>query len=116
MNKFTKLISNNGDSTLQRRAQSVATSAEIAQQSLVNKLRLEKSNLELKIMNLTDLAPDSKDSLRPCDAGWNANTWATELQRAKQDLYNVNIQLKIAEETFNEYFKESDANETQPIE
>ena len=69
-----------------------------------------------KIMNLTDLAPDSKDSLRPCDAGWNANTWATELQRAKQDLYNVNIQLKIAEETFNEYFKESDADGTQPTE
>lgn len=110
MNKFTKLISQNGDSTLQRRAQSVATAAEIAQQTLVNKLKLEKSNLELKIMNLTDLAPDSKDSLRPCDSDWNANTWATNLQKAKQDLYNVKIQLKLAEDTYNEYFTD-DADE-----
>lgn len=108
MNKFTKLITEGADKTLQRRAEAVSTAAEIAQQNLVNKLKLEKSNLELKITNLTDLAPDSKDSLRPCDANWNANEWVTSLQKAKQDLYNVNIQLKIAEDTYNEYFKESD--------
>lgn len=106
MNKFTQLISEGADKTLQRRAEAVATAAEIAQQSLVNKLKLEKSNLELKITNLTDLAPDSKDSLRPCDSKWNANTWVTDLQKAKQDLYNVTIQLKIAEDTYKEYFSE----------
>lgn len=106
MNKFIKLITDGGDKTLQRRAESISTAAEIAQQNLVNKLKLEKSNLELKIMNLTDLAPDSKDSLRPCDAKWNANTWVTDLQKAKQDLYNVTIQLEIAQKTYDEYFKE----------
>ena len=106
MNKFTKLITEGADKTLQRRAEAVATAAEIAQQNLVNKLKLEKSNLELKITNLTDLAPDSKDSLRPCDANWNANTWVIDLQRAKQDLYNVTIQLEIAQKTYDEFFKE----------
>lgn len=106
MNKFIQLISEGADKTLQKRAEAVATAAEIAQQSLVNKLKLEKSNLELKITNLTDLAPDSKDSLRPCDSKWNANTWVTDLQKAKQDLYNVTIQLKIAEDTYKEYFSE----------
>lgn len=108
MNKFTKLISEGADKTLQRRAESVGTAAEIAQQSLVNKLKLEKSNLELKLMNLTDLAPDSKDSLRPCEPNWNANTWATELQRVKQDLYNVKIQLSLAEETYAEFFTDDE--------
>ena len=106
MNKFTKLITEGADKTLQRRAEAVSTAAEIAQQNLVNKLKLEKSNLELKITNLTDLAPDSKDSLRPCDANWNPNTWVTDLQRAKQDLYNVTIQLEIAQKTYDEFFKE----------
>ena len=106
MNKFTKLITEGADKTLQRRAEAVSTAAEIAQQNLVNKLKLDKSNLELKITNLTDLAPDSKDSLRPCDANWNANTWVTDLQKAKQDLYNVTIQLEIAKKTYNEFFKE----------
>ena len=106
MNKFTQLITEGADKTLQRRAEAVATAAEIAQQSLVNKLKLEKSNLELKITNLTDLAPDSKDSLRPCDSKWDANKWVTDLQKAKQDLYSVKIQLSIAEETYNEFFRE----------
>lgn len=108
MNKFTKLITEGGDKTLQRRAEAISTAAEIAQQNLVNKLKLEKSNLELKITNLTDLAPDSKDSLRPCDAKWNANTWVTDLQKAKQDLYNVTIQLDIAKKTYNEFFKDEE--------
>ena len=108
MNKFTKLIAEGGDKTLQRRAEAISTAAEIAQQNLVNKLKLEKSNLELKITNLTDLAPDSKDSLRPCDASWNANTWVTELQKTKQDLYNVTIQLDIAKKTYNEFFKDEE--------
>ena len=106
MNKFTKLITEGADKTLQRRAEAVSTAAEIAQQNLVNKLKLDKSNLELKITNLTDLAPDSKDSLRPCDANWNANTWVTDLQKAKQDIYNVTIQLDIAKKTYDEFFKE----------
>ena len=106
MNKFTKLITEGTDKTLQRRAEAVSTAAEIAQQNLVNKLKLEKSNLELKITNLTDLAPDSKDSLRPCDAKWNANTWVIDLQKAKQDLYNVTIQLEIAQKTYDEFFRE----------
>ena len=106
MNKFTKLITDGADKTLQRRAEAVSTSAEIAQQNLVNKLKLEKSNLELKITNLTDLAPDSKDSLRPCDANWDPNAWVTNLQRTKQDLYNVTIQLDIAQKTYDEFFKE----------
>ena len=106
MNKFTKLITEGADKTLQRRAEAVSTAAEISQQNLVNKLKLDKSNLELKITNLTDLAPDSKDSLRPCDANWNPNNWVTELQRAKQDLYNVTIQLEIAQKTYDEFFKE----------
>ena len=84
----------------------IVASSLFVSNSFVNKLKLEKSNLELKITNLTDLAPDSKDSLRPCDANWNANTWVTDLQRAKQDLYNVTIQLEIAQKTYDEYFKE----------
>ena len=106
MNKFTKIITEGADKTLQRRAEAVSTAAEIAQQNLVNKLKLEKSNLELKITNLTDLAPDSKDSLRPWGPNGKAVTWVTELQRVKQDLYNVTIQLEIAQKTYVEFFKE----------
>ena len=105
-NKFAQLIASNPDQTLQRRAEVIATSAEIAQQNIVNALKQKKTDLELKITNLTDFAPESKDSLRPGGKDWNPKQWAADLQNAKQELYHVNIQLNIAQETYDEYFKE----------
>lgn len=106
MKKFQELISDNTSASLQRRAAQIATSAEIAQQNLVNALKQEKTNVELKIVALTDLAPDSTDSLRPGSKDWDAVEWVKKLQNAKQELYQINIQLKLAQETFDEYFSE----------
>lgn len=106
MNKFTRLISDNNSSTLTRRAGSIATAAQIAQQNIVNQLKQRKCELELKVANLTDLAPESTDSLRPGDKDWDAKKWAIELQETKQELYDLNVQLTIAEETYKEYFED----------
>lgn len=104
MNKFEQLL--NTDGALQRRSSNLAKSAEIAQQNIVNKLKAQKAELELKIVNLTDLAPESSDSLRPGSKNWNAEQWAKTLQETKQELYTLDIQIKIAEATLNEYFRE----------
>lgn len=105
-NKFIKLISDNGSGTLIRRAETISTAAEVAQQNIVNQLKQQKSQLEMKVINLTDFAPETTDSLRPGDKDWDAANWAKELQETKEQLYDINIQLKIAEETYNEFFKE----------
>ena len=104
MSKFLELISDNSNATLKRRANSIAQNAEIAQQNIVNSLKQQKSALELKIADLTDFAPDSKDSLRPRNKDWNAEKWAKELQEAHEQLWQVNISLGIAEKTYKEYF------------
>lgn len=106
MKKFQELISDNTNASLKRRAAQIATSAEIAQQNLVNQFKQEKTNIELRIAALTDLAPDSTDSLRPGSKDWDAEKWVKDLQAARQELYQVSIQLEIAEKTFNEYFTE----------
>lgn len=108
MNKFTKLISDNSSSTLARRASSISTAAQVAQQNIINRLVQEKCGLELKVANLTDFAPESSDSLRPGDKNWDAKKWAIELQETKQALYDLDIQLKIAEETYKEYFEDGE--------
>lgn len=105
-NKFIKLISDNGSGTLIRRAETISTAAEVAQQNIVNQLKQQKSQLEMKVINLTDFAPETTDSLRPGDKDWDATKWAKELQETKEQLYDINIQLKIAEDTYNEFFKE----------
>jgi hypothetical protein len=106
MNKFQSLIANNGNEVLQRRAANVATTAEIAQQTLLNSLKVEKADIENRIMNLTDLAPENTDSLRPGTSNWNPTQWAEDLQKAKEDLYSISIRIKMAQETYDEYFTE----------
>lgn len=105
VNKFTQLISDNGDSVLKRRAGNLATTAEIAQQTLINDLKNKKATLELQLANLTDLAPNNKLDLTPSSESWDPNKWVTEVQNTKQQLYNLDIQLQLAEATYNEFFK-----------
>lgn len=107
MNKFLKEISCNTNATLQKRATTYEQTAKIAYQTIINNLIEEKSSLELKIADLTDLAPDTKDSLRPGSKDWDPKKWAKELQETKEKLYMLNISLKIAQDTFNEYFLEN---------
>jgi hypothetical protein len=106
MNKFQKLIADNSSATLKRKAESVATQADIAQQTIVNNLKCKVSELKLQVENLTDFAPGNTYSLRPGTENWKPSDWAIELQRTKWDLYLAEQQLKIAQDTYNEYFSE----------
>jgi hypothetical protein len=106
MNKFTELISNNGEDTLVKRAKILAESAELAQNGLINKLKSTKAELELELDKLTDLAPETTDSLRPGSKNWNPEQWVKRMQEINEDLYNLKIQIEIAENTYNEYFAE----------
>ena len=105
LNKFTQTISDNGDSVLKRRAGNLATTAEIAQQTLINDLKNKKATLELQLANLTDLAPNNKLDLTPSSETWDPNKWVTEVQNIKQQLYNLGIQLQLAQATYDEFFK-----------
>lgn len=102
MNKFEKMLTS--DSVYNKRVEILSKTAELAQKNLINDLKVTKEKLELKIFNLTDLAPESSDSLRPGSKNWNATQWAKSLQEAKQDLYMCEIQLDIANKTLEEYF------------
>jgi len=106
MNKFQKLIADSSSNTLKRRAKSISTQAEIAQQTVVNTLKSKVSELELKVENLTDFAPSSTYSLRPGTDNWNPSEWATELQRTKWEVFLAKQQLEIAENTYKEFFEE----------
>ena len=45
-------------------------------------------------------------SLVVADDSWDPKTWITNVQNIKQDLYQLDIQLSIAKQTYNEFFKE----------
>lgn len=63
-------------------------------------------------MNLTDFAPTHTTRLQPGNfAQGGATEWAQNLQKCKENIYNLKIKLKIAEETYNEYFTEETTEE-----
>ena len=65
---------------------------------------MSQNDSEMQIQGLTDFAPDTTDSLRPGVKGWNPNKWAADLQDAKTRLYELGVELKIAQATYDEFF------------
>ena len=106
MNKFEEIVGNNSNAVLARRATHLADTAKLSQESLMNTLKTKKAELEGKIIDLTDLAPTSKDSLAPGVEGFNAKNWVEELQNLKLELYDLEVSIKLANETYNEYFSD----------
>lgn len=109
MNKFESIVGNNSNAVLARRAGNLAKTARLSQQSLVNTLEAKKADVEGKIINLTDLAPTSKDSLAPGVQDFNAKQWVEKLQALKLEMYDLDISIKMAKETFAEYFEDKKA-------
>ena len=110
MGKFLQMMSQNDSKALVARASQINVQAKIAQQAIVQNLKNEIANVEIEIQNLTDFAPDTTQSLRPGVKGWNPNKWAADLQDAKTRLYELNIELKIAEATEKEFFGDEDTD------
>lgn len=108
MGKFLQMMSQNDSNALRARASQINTQAKIAQEEIIHKLKIEKTNVEMQIQGLTDFAPDTTDSLRPGVKGWNPTKWAADLQDAKTRLYELEVELKIAEATFDEFFEDDD--------
>lgn len=112
MNKFEKLISANSDATLQRRAGIISNESKMAQEDIIATIKRALNQEELKLMGLTDFAPAETTSLQPGNfAQGGASEWAQELQKCKENIYNLKIKLKIAEETYNEFFTEETEEE-----
>ena len=112
MGKFLNIMSGSSSQTLKNRAEQLNTQASIAQEAVIAKLKAEKSELEIKIQDLTDFAPDTTDSLKPGIKNWNPTEWAKKLQDCKVRLYEINVELEIALATQKEFFGEEVETET----
>lgn len=106
MNKFLENLTNREDKLLGRRAENVNNRARITYESLINKIKLEMEQKNMRLQDLIDLGPSSTTSLNPVSSDWNPNEWVNEIQSLKFDIYDLQIQLKLALETFKELFVE----------
>lgn len=84
----------------------------MAQEDIVATITRAINQENLKLMSLTDFAPTQTTSLQPGNfTEGGASNWAQELQKCKENLYNLKIKLKLAQETYEEYFTEETTEE-----
>jgi hypothetical protein len=104
VNKFAKNLSASNADIKTTRAQSLADETVLEVETFVQTLKKEKLQLQNKLNNLTDLAPDNTYSLRPGSKDFNASKWVKELHSTKMDLKLKIIELEEAEAIYKEWF------------
>jgi membrane glycosyltransferase len=106
MNKFISNLTASNKSIKEARAKVISEDAIDAQQELVRELKKEKRELDRRLMQLSDMSPDSELSLKVVKDTFKASEWAKEIQAIKIELANKSIEIKLAEETFKEWFED----------
>lgn len=107
-NKFESTLSASNAEIKSARAKALSNSTILEVESFIQNLRKEKNQLVNKLNSLTDLAPDNSYSLRPGSKEFDAAEWMKELHTTKMDLELKDIELKAAQDIFDEWFAPSE--------
>lgn len=113
MSKFANMLSADSSATLGNRAKNLADSAVLEVESFIANLRKEKLQLNSKLNDLTDLAPENTYSLRPGSADFNPAKWVRELHQTKMDIALKEIELAEAQAIYDEWFAEETTAKTK---
>lgn len=107
MSKFANMLSADSSATLGNRAKNLADSAVLEVESFIANLRKEKLQLNSKLNDLTDLAPENTYSLRPGSADFNPAKWVRELHQTRMDIALKEVELAEAQAIYDEWFAET---------
>lgn len=106
MSKFVKTLSASNAEIKEARAKMLADTTVLEVESFVQSLKKEKLELQNKLANLTDLAPDNSYSLRPGSKEFDAKLWIRELHSTKMEIKLKEMELEEAQGIYNEWFGE----------
>lgn len=104
MSKFERDLTASDKSIKETRAKALAEDTLLEVDAFISNLRREKSKLNSKLNDLTDLAPDNTYSLRPGAKGFDAAKWVAELHQVRMDMALKTIQLEEAQAIYDTYF------------
>ena len=106
MSKFVKTLSASNAEIKETRAKMLADTTVLEVESFVQVLKKEKLELQNKLANLTDLAPDNTYSLRPGATSFDPKAWVRELHTTKMEIRLKELELAEAEAIYSEWFGE----------
>lgn len=102
--KFQTILAQDPSQALSQRSFILFEDTKSEQEELLRTLRAEKRVLDMKILNLVDLSPENRDSLRPGGEKFSSKNWVKEMQNVKIQLLNKQVEIQAAEETLEEWF------------
>ena len=109
--KFQTILASTGTAVLDRRAANIVKTTKAAMTAKINALQAKRDDLESKILDLTDLSVETKDSLRPGDKNFNATAWVDQLCGYTLELELLDQEIEIVEAVNAEYFTEAEVTE-----
>lgn len=112
-NKFINNLTASNDSIKETRASRLAKSAKMSQEKLVRDLESEILSMETQYEDLTDMSPTNKYDLKFNDSDFDADRWAETIQRIKVDISLKKQELRIAQETMQEWFGEEEVKTSE---
>jgi len=86
------------------RAQAAANQVQLQQEQLVTSLRLEVARIDASLQKVTDVGPDTTDSLRPVNHNFDAHSFVRNVQELSVAKRNAKIELDIAIANYREMF------------
>ena len=102
--KFVVSLTRDNKSIKAARAKIIAEDAYDAQSEIVRTLSQEKREIEKQLLKLSDTSPDSEFSLKVVKDNFKASEWAKSIQALKVQLAMKEVEVKVAVDTFNEWF------------
>jgi len=105
--KFIEELTLSNKQIKANRAKMICEDAKDAQEELLRQLNAEKRDLERKLLNLSDMSPDSQFSLRVTKDNFDAKAWVAEMQNLKVQLANKQVELELATATSREWFTDT---------
>lgn len=111
MSKFIKNLTLEAKGIKLQRAQIMAKEACEHQLDLIKNLEREKRQLESELLNLTDLSPENVYSLRPGSKDYDSKQWVKRMQEIKIAQLELDIQLQVAQENYNEWFEDEETKD-----
>jgi len=108
MNKFINEIKKTGSEVLKKRGSLLSEAAQAEAARFVDDLKAQIRELKFKKANLEDLNVKSSTSLQP-GKDFYAKEWVTEMISIDIELVLKNEELRIAQNFYNEWFREEAA-------
>lgn len=102
--KFGQILAMSGDAVLDRRSELTLKSAQKAMNSHLQQLNDKRDDLEMQMINLTDLSVDTRDSLRPGSKDFNPTQWVQQMCSIKLEIAILDEEIAVAEEVNEEFF------------